>query len=335
MNRSNTRVFSAVQPTGRLHLGNYLGALRGFVSLQQTHDQTIYAIADLHALTVPQDPAQLRLGVLHAAAGFLACGVDAKRSVIVAQSTVSAHAQLGWLMMCLANIGRLNRMTQFKEKSGKNREEASAGLYVYPALMAADILAYNATHVPVGDDQKQHLELARDLAQKYNQLFPHAEQFPLPEPIMPPHAARVMSLRDGRSKMSKSDPSELSRIHLDDSADDIAAKIRKAKTDPLPLPQVGESLDERPEALNLLQIDAAVRHLSLEQVTQEHADKSFSVFKEHLTQVLQQHLTPITQQLLYYQQDTALLQSILHEGTAQAQAIAAPRVAQVHRAFGL
>ena len=326
------RVFSAVQPTGRLHLGNYLGALRGFVSLQNTHT-AFYAAADLHALTLPQDPAQLRAAVHHTAAGFLACGVDPERSCVFAQSRVPGHARLGWIMTCLATMGRLNRMTQFKEKSGKNREEVSAGLYVYPALMAADVLLYRATHVPVGDDQKQHLELARDLAQKFNLTY--GDTFPLPEPLTPPDAARVMSLREGTAKMSKSDPSEYSRIHLDDSDDEIRLKIRRAKTDPLPLPVSEEAAAERPEALNLLRIYAALQKQPLAAVIAQFADTGFAGFKEQLAEVLIAHLAPIRERLLRFKSDPGALEAILTAGAERAAAAAEPTLARVHEVLGL
>ncbi|MEC7091681.1 MAG: tryptophan--tRNA ligase, partial [Pseudomonadota bacterium] len=254
MTEFHPRVFSGVQPTGNLHLGNYLGAIKNFVALQDSYD-CIYCVVDLHAITVWQDPQELKQNIYEVTAAFLAAGVNATKHVVFNQSRVSAHAELGWILNCVSRIGWLNRMTQFKEKAGKNRENASVGLYVYPNLMAADILAYRATHVPVGDDQKQHLELARDIAQKFNHdyLGENAQPFfPLPEPVITGAATRVMSLRDGSRKMSKSEPSEMSRITLTDDADEITKKIRKAKTDPDPLPGDKEGLQGRPEASNLV-----------------------------------------------------------------------------------
>ena len=262
------RVFSGVQPTGNLHLGNYLGAIKNFVALQDSHD-CIYCVVDLHAITVWQDPQELKQNIYEVTAAFLAAGVDAEKHIVFNQSRVSAHAELGWILNCVSRIGWLNRMTQFKEKAGKNRENASVGLYVYPNLMAADILAYRATHVPVGDDQKQHLELARDIAQKFNHDYLGEDVppfFPLPEPVITGPATRVMSLRDGSRKMSKSEPSEMSRITLTDDADEIVKKIRKAKTDPDALPSDKAGLEGRPEAMNLVGIFAALSGQDVETV---------------------------------------------------------------------
>src|SRR5918999_1538439 len=275
-------VFSGVQPTGNLHLGNYLGAIVKFVDLQRSHD-CIYCVVDLHAITVWQDPVELPRNTREVTAAFIACGIDPKKNIIFNQSQVAEHAELAWVFNCVARVGWLNRMTQFKEKAGKDRENASIGLYSYPTLMAADILVYRATHVPVGEDQKQHLELARDIAQKFNNDFAAfiARQgrgqafFPLPEPLIQGPATRVMSLRDGAKKMSKSDPSDYSRINLTDDADTIAHKVRKAKTDPEPLPQDEKGLEARPEADNLVGIYAALAEITKAEVTKQFGDAQF------------------------------------------------------------
>src|SRR4030088_1743939 len=287
------RVFSGVQPTGNLHLGNYLGAIVKFVALQERYD-CIYCVVDMHAITVWQDPAELKRNIRETAAAYIACGIDPRRHIVFNQSQVAEHAELAWVFNCVARLGWLNRMTQFKEKAGKDRENVSVGLYAYPALMAADILAYRATHVPVGDDQKQHLELARDIAQKFNNDF--AAQiaklglgetfFPLTEPLISGPATRVMSLRDGTKKMSKSDASDYSRINLTDGADEIAQKIRKAKTDPEPLPHEEKGLEQRPEADNLVGIYAAVGETSRAKVLAEFGGAQFSAFKAALIELL-------------------------------------------------
>ena len=285
------RIFSGIQPTGKLHLGNYLGAMRNWVRLQDSYD-CIYCVVDLHAITMWQDPAELRTNTREVTAAFIAAGIDPKKNIIFNQSRNSDHTELTWVFNCVARLGWLNRMTQFKEKAGKNRENASIGLYDYPVLMAADILAYKATHVPVGDDQKQHLELARDIAQKFNNDF-GVDLFPLPEPIILGVASRVMSLRNGTQKMSKSDPSEYSRINLNDGPDDIALKIRKAKTDPEPLPSEVAGLENRPEAGNLVGIYAALGDRQPEEVIGEIGGLSFSQFKEKLTELAVAELGPI------------------------------------------
>src|SRR3984893_3705082 len=294
-------VFSGVQPTGNLHLGNYLGAITKFVALQDRYD-CIYCVVDLHAITVWQDPSELPRATREVTAAFLACGIDPKKQIIFNQSQVAEHTELAWVFNCVARLGWLNRMTQFKEKAGKDRENASVGLYVYPNLMAADILAYRATHVPVGDDQKQHLELARDIAQKFNNDFKpwiekagHADGafFPLPEPVITGPATRVMSLRDGTKKMSKSDPSDLSRINLTDDADTIAKKIQKAKTDPEPLPSEEKGLEGRPEAENLVGIYAALAGKSKAEVLAEFGGAQFSAFKNSLAELCSARLGPI------------------------------------------
>jgi tryptophanyl-tRNA synthetase len=331
------RVLSGVQPTGNLHLGNYLGAIRNFVALQATH-QCLYCVVDLHAITVWQDPQDLVQQTREVAAAFIAAGVDPKAHIIFNQSQVPEHTELAWVLNCVARIGWLNRMTQFKEKAGKHRENASVGLYIYPNLMAADILLYKATHVPVGEDQKQHLELARDIAQKFNNDFDAAEGgpgfFPLPEPLIQGPATRVMSLRDGNNKMSKSDPSDMSRITLSDSADDIARKIRKAKTDPDALPESKDGLDGRPEAQNLLGIYAALADQSLEATVAQFAGAQFSALKAALTDLAVEKLSPITAEMQKLMTAPDHVDAILADGAQRARAIAAPIMADVRNKVG-
>jgi len=329
------RVFSGVQPSGQLTLGNYLGAIRRFVELQDGGMETIYCVVDLHAITAWQDPAGLKDATRQVTAAFLACGLDPARSILFNQSQVPAHAELGWLFSCVVRLGWLNRMTQFKDKAGKNRENVSAGLYVYPALMAADILAYRATHVPVGEDQKQHLELARDIAAKFNNDFGCPGFFPLPEPLIGGAAPRVMSLRDGTRKMSKSDPSDMSRINLTDDADAIANKIRKARTDPEPLPETVEGLERRPEARNLVGIYAALAGTSAEAVVAEFAGKGFGVFKPALAELAVSHLTPITAEMSRLMADPAEIDRVLGDGANRAAALAEPILAETYARVGL
>ena len=329
------RVFSGVQPSGQLTLGNYLGAIRRFVELQDGGMETIYCVVDLHAITAWQDPAGLKDATRQVTAAFLACGLDPARSILFNQSQVPAHAELGWLFSCVVRLGWLNRMTQFKDKAGKNRENVSAGLYVYPALMAADILAYRATHVPVGEDQKQHLELARDIAAKFNNDFGCPDFFPLPEPLIGGPAPRVMSLRDGTRKMSKSDPSDMSRINLTDDADAIAIKIRKARTDPEPLPETVEGLEGRPEARNLVGIYAALAGTSAEAVVAEFAGKGFGVFKPALAELAVSHLTPITAEMSRLMADPAEIDRVLGDGADRAAALAEPILAETYARVGL
>jgi tryptophanyl-tRNA synthetase len=326
------RVFSGIQPTGNLHLGNYLGAIRNWVTMQDVYE-SIYCVVDLHAITMAQDPKVLRTGIREMTAALLAAGIDPEKSVLFAQSNVSAHAELAWVLMCTARVGWLNRMTQFKEKSGKDREGASVGLYTYPVLQAADILAYKATHVPVGDDQKQHLELARDIAQKFNTDF-GVELFPLPEPVIEGPATRVMSLRDGLAKMSKSDPSDASRINLTDDADTIAQKVKRAKTDPEPLPGDPAGLAGRPEAANLVGLMAALTNRTTAEVLTEYGGKGFGSFKPALAEVMVETLSPITARFNELRQDTAHIDKVLGDGAVRARAIAGPVVAEVHRAVG-
>jgi len=326
------RIFSGIQPTGNLHLGNYLGAVRNWVRMQ--HEvECIFCMVDLHAITVWQDPADLRRSTREVAAAMLAAGVDPKKNIVFVQSQNPNHAELAWIFNCVARIGWLNRMTQFKEKAGKDRENASVGLYAYPNLMSADILAYKATHVPVGEDQKQHLELARDTAQKFNNDF-GVEFFPLPEPVIQGAGARVMSLRDGTKKMSKSDESEYSRINLTDDADAIALKFRKAKTDLFPLPDDASGLEGRPEAANLLGIFAALSDQTRDEAIARFAGQSFSDFKKELTDLAVSVLAPISAEMKRYLEDTAQLDAILSEGAHRARAITTPIMAEVQEIVG-
>jgi tryptophanyl-tRNA synthetase len=335
-------VFSGVQPTGNLHLGNYLGALKRFVEMQATHP-CLYCVVDLHAMTMPHDPAQLRESTRAVTAAFLACGIDAKKNIVFNQSRVSEHSELAWALDCVARLGWLNRMTQFKEKAGKDRENASVGLYNYPVLMAADILVYRATHVPVGDDQKQHLELARDLAQKFNNDFAasiaahgHGDAFfPLPEPLIQGPATRVMSLRDGTKKMSKSDPSEYAHIALIDDADTIVQKIRKAKTDAEPLPSEPAGLAGRPEADNLVGIFAALNDETKADVLKRFAGSQFSGFKSALADLTVAKLGPIRGEILRLNGDPAYVDAVLAEGGDKARAIARPNMDAVKDVLGL
>jgi tryptophanyl-tRNA synthetase len=327
------RVLSGIQPSGIPTIGNYLGAIRNWVTLQDTHE-TLYCVVDLHAITTWQKPDKLRAQIREMAATLLACGIDPARSTLFVQSAVSAHARLAWIFNCVARLGWLNRMTQFKDKAGKDREAASAGLYVYPNLMAADIHAYHATRVPVGDDQRQHLELANDIGEKFNHDY-GVDFFPRIEPLILAEGARIMSLRDGSKKMSKSDPSDQSRINLTDDADTIAQKIRRAKTDPLPLPETPAELVDRPEARNLVTIYAAFAGTDAQAVLTEHGGKGFGPFKEALAELTTAKLAPIaagTQQLLASPDH---LDTILREGAARARAIAEPIVREAERIVGL
>ena len=317
------RVFSGIQPSGNLTLGNYLGAIKRFVEIQNAGIESIYCVVDLHAITTWQDPVTLKLATREVAAGFIASGIDPNRSVLFNQSQVSAQAELGWIFNCVARMGWLSRMTQFKDKAGKNRENASVGLFAYPSLMAADILAYHATHVPVGDDQKQHLELTRDIAIKFNNDF-GVDFFPVIEPVIEGTATRVMSLRDGTRKMSKSDASDMSRINLNDDADSIARKIRKAKTDPEPLPDRLDDLEGRPEARNLLEIFAALADSSPDTILKQFAGMNFSRFKPALAELAVETLTPITGEVDRLMKDPAEIDRTLGEGARRAARIAEP-----------
>jgi tryptophanyl-tRNA synthetase len=329
------RTLSGIQPTGNLHLGNYLGAIRNWVRMQdEMPGEKLYFLADLHAITVYNDPAELTANTREMAAALMAAGIDPDKAILFNQARVPAHAELGWLLFCTARIGWLNRMTQFKEKSGKNREGASVGLFAYPVLQAADVLLYQTTHVPVGDDQKQHLELARDIATKFN-LDTATETFTLPEPTIPAAAARIMSLRDGNAKMSKSDPSDASRINLVDDADTIMAKIRKAKTDPEPLPSEAAGLEARPEAKNLVSIYAAIADESVDQVLARFAGQGFGAFKPALGELLVETLRPIATRLSQLKADPAAIDAALEAGAARASALARPTLDAAYAALGL
>ena len=326
------RIFSGIQPSGIPTLGNYLGAIRNWVALQDDHE-CLWCVVDLHAITAWQEPEALVRQTREIAAVLLACGVDPRRHILFVQSAVRAHAQLAWIFNCVARLGWLNRMTQFKDKAGKDRENASAGLYVYPNLMAADIHAYHATRVPVGDDQRQHLELANDIAQKFNHDY-GVDFFPTIEPLILGPAARVMSLRDGTKKMSKSDPSDQSRINLNDDADTIALKIRRANTDPEPLPSEPQGLDARPEARNLVGIYAALAGTGHADVLREHGGKGFGAFKESLAALLVEKLSPIAAEARRHLADPAGLDAVLRDGATRAAAIADPIVAEAERLVG-
>ena len=330
---SKSVVFSGVQPTGNLHLGNYLGAIKNFVSLQKEME-CIYCIVALHAITVFQDPKELKKNILDTTAGFVACGLDFKKSIIFNQSSVSGHSELAWILNCVSRVGWMNRMTQFKEKAGKNKENASVGLYVYPNLMAADILLYKSTHVPVGDDQKQNLELARDIPQKFNNDFKVNNFFPIPEPLIQKKLSRVMSLRDGTKKMSKSEESNYSRIDLQDSADEINKKIKKAKTDSLPIPGNIEELKNRPEALNLLNIYSFITNSDLEKILENMAGKDFSKFKNELSDALVATICPIGKKIKELKNDSKYLMEILKEGSNKASTIAKENLDKVKEIVG-
>tara|TARA_B110000211_G_C14061173_1_gene545605 strand:- start:162 stop:1163 length:1002 start_codon:yes stop_codon:yes gene_type:complete len=328
----NKLVFSGVQPTGNLHLGNYLGALKNFVALQEK-TECIYCVVDLHAITVFQDPKELRNNILETAAGFLATGLDDKKSIIFNQSSVSGHTELAWILNCVARVGWLNRMTQFKDKAGKDKEKASVGLYIYPNLMAADILLYKATHVPVGADQKQHLELCRDVAQKFNNDF-KKNIFPLPEPLIQKNISRVMSLRDGTKKMSKSDESEYSRIDLKDSADNIVKKIKKAKSDSSPIPDNISDLEKKPEALNLINIYSDLVNSSLEQSLNELKGREYSYLKNKLSEILVELICPVGKKIGELLDDKSYLEKVLKEGTEKARNIAEHNLKDIRKTVG-
>ena len=325
-------VFSGVQPTGSLDLGNYLGALKNFVDLQK-NNECIYCVVDLHAITVFQDPKELRDNILETTAAFLASGLDQKKSIIFNQSSVSGHAELAWILNCVARIGWLNRMTQFKDKAGKDREKASVGLYIYPNLMAADILLYKSTHVPVGADQKQHLELCRDIAQRFNNDF-KKNIFPIPEPLIQKNISRVMSLRDGTKKMSKSDESSYSRIDLKDSADEIVKKIKKAKSDSLPIPESLSELDSKPEALNLLNIYSDLNKSTLEKTLNEMKGKDYSYLKNKLSEILIEIICPIGKKITQFLDDKTFLEKVINEGSEKANKIAQKNLKEIKNTVG-
>ncbi len=329
------KIFSGVQPTGNLHLGNYLGAIKNFVSLNNNDEnECIFCVVDLHAITVSQDPAILRENIRETVATFIASGIDPKKSIIFNQSRVSAHSETAWILSCIARMGWLNRMTQFKEKAGKDKEKASVGLYSYPILMAADILLYDSTHVPVGNDQKQHLELCRDIAQKFNNDYRADNFFKVPEPLIQKEFSRIMSLKDGSKKMSKSDLSDLSRINLTDEKDQILNKIKKAKTDSLPIPSTVKELNSRPEARNLIGIYSSLANSTLENSIQDFTGKNFSEFKDKLSQILIDKIGPISNEIKRLLKDKSYLDKILDDGCKKADSIASSKIKKIHDIVG-
>ena len=328
-------VFSGVQPTGNLHLGNYIGAIKNFVSLQNDkNNECVYCVVDLHAITVKQDPKILKNNIRETTAAFLASGLDSKKSIIFNQSMVSAHSEGSWILSCVARMGWLNRMTQFKEKAGKDKEKASVGLYIYPILMTADILLYDSTHVPVGEDQKQHLELSRDIAQKFNLEFNEPNFFIAPEPLIQKNFARIMSLKDGSKKMSKSDPSDLSRINLNDSKDEIINKIKKAKTDTQPLPDDEKNLRERPEAENLLGIYSSLNNQSFKDTINEFSGKNFSEFKNNLSELIVEKISPISSEINKLLKDNSFIDGVLKEGAEKANKITTKKINEMKKIIG-
>ncbi len=329
------KIFSGVQPTGNLHLGNYLGAIKNFVELNNnSSNNCIFCVVDLHAITVNQNPKELRNNIRETVAVFIASGIDPKKSIIFNQSKVSAHSEAAWILSCTARMGWLNRMTQFKEKAGKDKEKASIGLYSYPVLMAADILLYDSTHVPVGDDQKQHLELCRDIAQKFNNDFKIDDFFKVPEPLIQKEFSRIMSLKDGLKKMSKSELSDFSRINLTDEKDQIINKIKKAKTDTLPMPSTIEDLNNRPEVKNLIGIYSSLNNFTLQKSIEKFSEKNFSEFKENLSQVLVDRITPISKEIKKLLNEKSYLDEILSEGCQKANEIASKKIRKIHEIVG-
>ena len=329
------KIFSGVQPTGNLHLGNYLGAIKNFVELSKDkNNECIFCVVDLHAITVNQDPKDLRDNIRETVATFIASGIDPERNIIFSQSKVSAHSEAAWILSCIARMGWLNRMTQFKEKAGKDKEKASIGLYSYPVLMAADILLYDTSHVPVGDDQKQHLELSRDIAQKFNNDFNVDDFFKVPEPLIQKEFSRIMSLKDGLKKMSKSEISDQSRINLTDDKDKIINKIKKAKTDALAMPSSDEELLKRPEVKNLIGIYSSLTGLNFEKVIKEFSGKNFSDFKESLSQVLVDKIIPISDEIKKLLKDRNYLDKILLDGSKKADKIASQKMKKIHEIIG-
>jgi tryptophanyl-tRNA synthetase len=329
------KIFSGVQPTGNLHLGNYLGAIKNFVKLNDDKEnRCVFCVVDLHAITINQDPKELNNNIRETVATFVACGIDPKKSIIFNQSQVSAHSEVAWILSCIARMGWLNRMTQFKEKAGKDKEKASIGLYSYPVLMAADILLYDASHVPVGADQKQHLELCRDIAQKFNNDFKVDGFFKVPEPLIQKDFSRIMSLKDGLKKMSKSEISDLSRINLTDEKDLIINKIKKAKTDPLPLPENIEDLNKRPEAKNLVGIYSSLTGQTIEKSLNRFSGKNFSQFKEDLSQVVVDKISPISLEIKKLLNEKTYLNKILSEGCKKADDIASKKLKKIHEIVG-
>ena len=329
------KIFSGVQPTGNLHLGNYIGAIKNFVDLQnQKNNECVFCVVDLHAITVKQDPKILKNNIRETTAAFLASGIDPKKSIIFNQSLVSAHSEGAWILGCVARMGWLNRMTQFKEKAGKDKEKASVGLYIYPILMAADILLYDATHVPVGEDQKQHLELSRDIAQKFNLDFKASNFLKVPQPLIQKNFSRIMSLKDGNKKMSKSDPSDLSRINMTDSKDQIVNKIKKAKTDNDLLPSTDKDIHKRPELENLLGIYSSLKKQSLSESINEFSEKTFSDLKQKLTDVLVEKISPISSEINKLQKDSKFIDNVLQEGAQKAEEIAKKKVKELKKIIG-
>jgi len=329
------KIFSGVQPTGNLHLGNYLGAIKNFVALNNDDlNQCIFCVVDLHAITVKQDPKELKKNIRETVATFVASGIDPKKSIIFNQSAVAAHSEGAWILSCVARMGWLNRMTQFKEKAGKDKEKASIGLYSYPVLMAADILLYDATHVPVGDDQKQHLELCRDIAQKFNNDFGVEDFLKVPEPLIQKVFSRIMSLKDGSKKMSKSELSDLSRINLTDDEDQIITKIKKAKTDPLPMPKDIKELEGRPEAQNLIGIYTSLNNSTFETSIKKYAGKNFSDFKDELSELVVSKIMPISKEIKKLINDQSYLDSILLDGVEKAEKIASKKIKKIKEILG-
>ena len=328
------KIFSGVQPTGNLHLGNYIGAIKNFVDLQNDNNECIFCVVDLHAVTVKQDPKILKKNIRETTATFVASGIDPKKSIIFNQSSVSAHAEGSWLLSCVARMGWLNRMTQFKEKAGKDKEKASVGLYVYPILMAADILLYDATHVPVGEDQKQHLELARVISKKFNLDFNSPEFFKIPEPLIQKNFARIMSLKDGKKKMSKSDPSDLSRINLTDNNDDIINKIKKAKTDTNPFPENIENLKKRPEIENLIGIYSSLSGIKIEDILKDFKGKNFSIFKNKISDIVLKTISPISKEIKRLNEDISYIDGILKEGSEKANDLSSKKLKEIKKKFG-
>jgi len=329
------KIFSGVQPTGNLHLGNYLGAIKNFVDLNNdSQNECIFCVVDLHAITVSQNPKDLRSNIQETVATFVASGIDPKKNIIFNQSKVSAHSEAAWILSCIARMGWLNRMTQFKEKAGKDKEKASIGLYSYPVLMAADILLYDSTHVPVGDDQKQHLELCRDIAQKFNNDYEIENFFTVPEPLIKKEFSRIMSLKDGLKKMSKSEASDLSRINLTDNKDQIINKIKKAKTDTLPLPSTIDELEKRPEAKNLIGIYSSLMNSTLQKSIDEFSGKNFSYFKEKVSEIIVNEINPISLKVKDLLNDKVFLEKILEDGYEKANEIASKKIKKIHEIVG-
>ena len=328
------KIFSGVQPSGNLHLGNYIGAIKNFVNLQNEDNECIFCVVDLHAITVKQDPKILKQNIRETAATFIASGINPKKSIIFNQSSVSAHSEASWLLSCVARMGWLNRMTQFKEKAGKDKEKASIGLYIYPILMAADILLYDATHVPVGEDQKQHIELARDISKKFNTDFNSADFFKIPEPLIQKNFARIMSLKDGTKKMSKSDPSDLSRINLTDTDNEIINKIKKAKTDTNPFPTSIDNLKSRPEIENLIGIHSSLSRIKIEDLLNKFKGQNFSLFKEDLSELLVKKISPISREINRLNEDISYIDQVLREGSEKAKELSSKKIEDIKKKFG-